>query len=211
MGYEEALALATKLGYAESDPTADVEGYDAGRKVAIMASIAFNSNVTFSQVYTEGITHITEEDIRYAKEFGYVIKLIGMTRLTEGGVEVKVHPMLLPEQHPLSTVRDSFNAVFIHGEACDDAMFMGRGAGQLPNRDSAAPEGTVRLSEHHPGNPLQKAAGTGNAGRDLPGTQERHPSGKTETAGLHLKKRAGAVVGRSRLSLSKKVAQSGLF
>lgn len=71
-------------------------------------------------------------DIRYAKEFGYVIKLIGMTRLTEGGVEVKVHPMLLPEQHPLSTVRDSFNAVFIHGEACDDAMFMGRGAGQLP-------------------------------------------------------------------------------
>jgi homoserine dehydrogenase len=132
MGYEEALALATKLGYAESDPTADVEGYDAGRKVAIMASIAFNSNVTFSQVYTEGITHITAEDIRYAKEFGYVIKLIGMTRLTEGGVEVKVHPMLLPEQHPLSTVRDSFNAVFIHGEACDDAMFMGRGAGQLP-------------------------------------------------------------------------------
>ena len=83
MGYEEALALATKLGYAESDPTADVEGYDAGRKVAIMASIAFNSNVTFSQVYTEGITHITAEDIRYAKEFGYVIKLIGMTRLTE--------------------------------------------------------------------------------------------------------------------------------
>ena len=77
MGYEEALALATKLGYAESDPTADVEGYDAGRKVAIMASIAFNSNVTFSQVYTEGITHITAEDIRYAKEFGYVIKLIG--------------------------------------------------------------------------------------------------------------------------------------
>ena len=132
MGYEEALAIATKLGYAESDPTADVEGYDAGRKVAIMASIAFNSNVTFSQVYTEGITHITAEDIRYAKEFGYVIKLIGMTRLTEGGVEVKVHPMLLPEQHPLSTVRDSFNAVFIHGEACDDAMFMGRGAGQLP-------------------------------------------------------------------------------
>ena len=100
--------------------------------MAIMASIAFNSNVTFSQVYTEGITHITAEDIRYAKEFGYVIKLIGMTRLTEGGVEVKVHPMLLPEQHPLSTVRDSFNAVFIHGEACDDAMFMGRGAGQLP-------------------------------------------------------------------------------
>ena len=130
--YATVLKQAQELGYAERNPEADVEGYDAGRKVAIMASIAFNSNVTFSQVYTEGITHITAEDIRYAKEFGYVIKLIGMTRLTEGGVEVKVHPMLLPEQHPLSTVRDSFNAVFIHGEACDDAMFMGRGAGQLP-------------------------------------------------------------------------------
>ena len=102
-----------------------MEGYDAGRKIAIMSSLAFNSKVTFSDVYMEGITKITSDDIRYAKEFGYVIKLIGMTRLTEGGVEVKVHPMLLPEQHPLSTVRDSFNAVFIHGEACDDAMLWG--------------------------------------------------------------------------------------
>ena len=131
-GYETCHNAEAVIAQANYNPEADVEGYDAGRKVAIMASIAFNSNVTFSQVYTEGITHITAEDIRYAKEFGYVIKLIGMTRLTEGGVEVKVHPMLLPEQHPLSTVRDSFNAVFIHGEACDDAMFMGRGAGQLP-------------------------------------------------------------------------------
>lgn len=132
MEYQEALALATRLGYAEPDPTSDVEGYDAGRKLAIMASIAFNSRVTFSQVYTEGITKITAEDIQYAREFGYVIKLIGMTRLTEDGVEVKVHPMLIPDQHPLATVRDSFNAVFVHGEACDDAMFMGRGAGKMP-------------------------------------------------------------------------------
>ena len=132
MGYGDALELATELGYAESDPTADVEGYDAGRKLAIMASIAFNSRVTFSQVYTEGITRITANDIQYAKEFGYVIKLIGMTKLTENGIEVKVHPMLLPQEHPLSAVRDSFNAVFVHGKACDDAMFMGRGAGQMP-------------------------------------------------------------------------------
>ena len=132
MGYEEALQLATRLGYAESDPTADVEGYDAGRKLAIMASIAFNSRVTFPQVYTEGITKITAEDIRSAKEFGYAIKLIGMTRLTEEGIEVKVHPMLIPDQHPLASVRDSFNAVFVHGQACDDAMFMGRGAGEMP-------------------------------------------------------------------------------
>lgn len=132
MEYQEALALATRLGYAEPDPTSDVEGYDAGRKLAIMASIAFNSRVTFPQVYTEGITRITAEDIQYAEEFGYVIKLIAMTRLTEGGIEVKVHPMLIPDQHPLATVRDSFNAVFVHGEACDDAMFMGRGAGKMP-------------------------------------------------------------------------------
>ncbi len=132
MDYRDALDLATQLGYAESDPTADVEGYDAGRKLAIMASIAFNSRVTFPQVYTEGITNITAEDIRYAKEFGYVIKLIAMTRLTDEGIEVKVHPMLIPDQHPLASVRDSFNAVFVHGQACDDAMFMGRGAGEMP-------------------------------------------------------------------------------
>ncbi len=132
MEYRDALELAGRLGYAEADPSADVEGYDAGRKLAIMASIAFNSRVTFSQVYTEGITKITAEDIQYAKEFGYVVKLIGMTRLTEDGIEVKVHPMLLPDKHPLSSVRDSFNAVFVHGTACDDAMFMGRGAGKMP-------------------------------------------------------------------------------
>lgn len=132
MGYDEALDMATRLGYAEADPTADVEGYDAGRKLAIMASIAFNSRVTFSQVYTEGITHITADDIQYAREFGYVIKLLGITRMTGSGIEVKVHPTLIPDSHPLAAVRDSFNAVFVHGEACDDAMFMGRGAGQMP-------------------------------------------------------------------------------
>ena len=132
MDYKEALAKATELGYAEADPTADVEGYDAGRKIAIMSSLAFNSKVTFSDVYMEGITKITSDDIRYAKEFGYVIKLLGVTRLVDGKIEVKVHPMLIPEQHPLATVRDSFNAVFVHGEACDDAMFMGRGAGKMP-------------------------------------------------------------------------------
>lgn len=132
MSYEDALADATKLGYAEADPTADVEGYDAGRKIAIMASIAFNSRVTFSNVYTEGITKITADDIRYAKEFGYVVKLLGVARNTEDGIEVKVHPMLIEESHPLAGVRDAFNAVFVHGEAMDDAMFMGRGAGGMP-------------------------------------------------------------------------------
>ena len=132
MSFEEALAKATELGYAESDPTADVEGLDAGRKVAIMASIAFHSRVVFDDVYTEGITKITADDIAYAKEFDSVIKLLGVAHNTEGGIEVGVYPMLLNKEHPLASVRDSFNAVFVHGDAVDDAMFYGRGAGELP-------------------------------------------------------------------------------
>ena len=151
MSYEDALRQATELGYAESDPTADVEGYDAGRKIAIMASLAFHSRVTFSQVYTEGITKITAEDIRYAKEFGYVIKLLGVARHGEDGIEVKVHPMLINENHPLATVRDSFNAVFVHGQAMDDAMFMGRGAGKMPTASAVMGDviDSMRNIMHH--------------------------------------------------------------
>lgn len=132
MDFDEALAIATELGYAEADPTADVEGLDAGRKVAIMASIAFNSRVTFSDVYTEGITKITARDIRYATELNQVIKLLGVAKNTETGIEASVYPMLISKNHPLAAVNDSFNAVFLHGDAVDDAMFYGRGAGELP-------------------------------------------------------------------------------
>ena len=132
MEFDEALALATELGYAEADPTADIEGYDAGRKMAIMASIAFNSRVTFDDVYTEGITNITAKDIKYAEAMGCTIKLLGVAKNTESGIEVRVHPMLIPSDHPLATVNDSFNAVFVHGDAVDDAMFYGRGAGEFP-------------------------------------------------------------------------------
>ncbi|MDD2979339.1 MAG: homoserine dehydrogenase [Hespellia sp.] len=132
MSFEAALAKATELGYAEADPTADVEGLDAGRKAAIMASIAFHSRVVFSDVYTEGITKITAEDISYAKEFDSVIKLLAVAHNTESGIEVAVHPMMLGREHPLASVRDSFNAVFVHGDAVDDAMFYGRGAGEFP-------------------------------------------------------------------------------
>ena len=130
--FEEELAKGKGLGNAEADPTADVEGLDAGRKVAIMASIAFHSRVVFDDVYTEGITKITADDIAYAKEFDSVIKLLGVAHNTEGGIEVGVYPMLLNKEHPLASVRDSFNAVFVHGDAVDDAMFYGRGAGELP-------------------------------------------------------------------------------
>ena len=119
----KALALATELGYAEADPTADIQGLDAGRKMAIMASIAFNSRVTFDDVITEGITQISAKDIRYAKELGCVIKLLGVARNTENGIEVSVRPMLIPETHALATVNDSFNAVFLTGDAVGDAMF----------------------------------------------------------------------------------------
>lgn len=132
MEFDQALALATDLGYAEADPTADVEGLDAGRKVAIMSSIAFNSRVVFDDVYTEGITKITATDIRYAKDMGLTIKLLGITRVDDEGIEAYVCPMLIPDSHPLSSVNDSYNAVFVKGNAVGDAMFFGHGAGELP-------------------------------------------------------------------------------
>ncbi len=132
MEFDDALKRAQELGYAEADPTSDVEGLDAGRKVAIMASIAFHSRVVFSDVYTEGITKITAADIAYAKEFDSVIKLLGVARNAEDGIEVGVYPVMLSKDHPLASVRESFNAVFIHGDAVDDAMFYGRGAGEMP-------------------------------------------------------------------------------
>ena len=132
MEFSDALAKATELGYAEADPTADIEGYDAGRKLAILASIAFHSRVTFHDVYTEGISHITAADIRYVKDMGCVIKLVAIARETEKGIEASVQPMLLPADHPLASVKDVFNAVFVRGDAVGETMFYGRGAGRFP-------------------------------------------------------------------------------
>ncbi|MFI3175606.1 MAG: homoserine dehydrogenase [Bacillota bacterium] len=132
MEFADALKLAQDLGFAEADPTADVEGLDAGRKLAILASLAFHSSVVFSDVYTEGISKITARDIEYAHELNYEIKLLGIAKETEGGIEAHVHPTMIPKSHPLAMVKDSFNAVFVHGDAVDDAMFYGRGAGSLP-------------------------------------------------------------------------------
>ena len=132
MDYEDALAEATQLGYAEADPTADVEGYDAGRKIAILATIAFHSRVIFRDVYTEGITKITAKDISYARNLGRVIKLIAMAENTSEGIEVKVHPLLIPQNHPLASVSGSYNAVYVDGDAVEDVMFYGRGAGEMP-------------------------------------------------------------------------------
>ena len=130
--FDDALKEAQRLGFAEADPTADVEGLDAGRKMAILASIAFHSRVTFKDVDVKGITRITAKDIQYAKEFGYTLKLLGVARNEEGKMEVGVSPMMIPSTHPLANVNDSFNAVFVHSDAVDDAMFQGRGAGEFP-------------------------------------------------------------------------------
>ncbi|KJS22531.1 MAG: homoserine dehydrogenase [Clostridiaceae bacterium BRH_c20a] len=132
VSFESALQEAQRLGYAEADPTSDVEGYDAARKLAILASLAFQSRVTLQDVYIEGISNLTLADITYARELGYVVKLIAVAKHSEEGIEARVHPMFIPYTHPLASVNDSFNAVFVKGNAVGEAMFYGRGAGELP-------------------------------------------------------------------------------
>ncbi len=134
--YADALAEAQSLGYAERDPTADVEGYDAGAKAAIIASLAFGTRVVAGDVYHEGISGITEHDIASARGLDHVIKLLAVCEQLDGPdgpeVAVRVHPAMVPAQHPLAGVRDSFNAVFVEGAAVGDLMFYGRGAGGDP-------------------------------------------------------------------------------
>ncbi len=130
--YEDALADATALGYAEADPTADVGGHDAAAKTAILASLAFDSVVHGDDVYREGIERVTATDIRTADRLGYVIKLIGIASEVDDRVAVRVHPTFLSKEHPLASVRESFNAVYVEAEAAGELMFYGRGAGSLP-------------------------------------------------------------------------------
>ncbi len=132
--YGTALAEAQALGFAERDPTADVEGFDAGAKAAIMATIAFGAKVVAGDVYHEGISGITSADITMAKRLGYVVKLLGIAEVDEptGEIAVRVHPAMVPVTHPLASVRDSYNAVFVEGAAVGSLMFYGRGAGGYP-------------------------------------------------------------------------------
>ena len=130
--YAEILAKAQELGYAEADPTADVGGADAAAKMAILASIAFHSRVTLSDVAFSGIQNVTLGDVRYAKDLGFVVKLIGAARLIDGRVSVRVFPALLPATHPLAAINGSNNAVFLQGDAIGEIMLMGPGAGGVP-------------------------------------------------------------------------------
>jgi homoserine dehydrogenase len=132
VSYQEALAEAQSLGYAERDPTADVEGYDAGAKAAIIATIAFGARVVAGDVYHEGISGITAADIAFARRLGYVVKLLAIVESIDGSIGVRVHPSMVPASHPLASVRESYNAVFVEGEAVGNLMFYGRGAGGHP-------------------------------------------------------------------------------
>jgi len=131
-GYEEALKEAQRLGYAEFNPTADVEGFDATYKLSILSSLAFNSKIAIENIHREGITSVTKDDIYYGKLLGYTIKLLAIGKNTENGIEVRVHPTYVANDNPIATVNDSFNAVHLVGDAVGEIMLYGRGAGALP-------------------------------------------------------------------------------
>lgn len=145
--FDEVLKDAQEKGYAEKDPTADVEGYDAGRKIAILTSLIAGQQVDFEDIHTEGISRITATDMLYAKKMGRVIKLLATSRQAGDTYAVMVAPFLLPKDHPLYTVNGVFNAVFVRGNMLGDAMFYGSGAGSLPTA-SAVVADVVELAKH---------------------------------------------------------------
>ncbi len=130
--YQTALKEAQALGYAEFDPTNDVEGFDATYKLSILSSMAFHTKVPYTKVYREGITSVSAQDIAIGEEFGYALKLLAIGKNTEKGIEVRVHPTFIPKAHPLASVNDAYNAVYLRGDALDDIMLYGKGAGAFP-------------------------------------------------------------------------------
>lgn len=136
LDFNSALEEATRLGYSELDPTADIEGFDAAAKLAILSSIAFNARVVASDVYREGISGVTPRDIAYGHQLGYEVKLLAIGEKVDGEVSVRVHPAMIPKHHPLASVRENLNAVFVEGEQVGELMFLGRGAGGPPTGTS---------------------------------------------------------------------------
>ena len=132
LSYQEALKEAQELGFAEADPTSDVEGLDAARKMAILATLGFSMNIELDDVKVQGITAVSDEDLALCKRLGYTMKLLGFANRCDHKVEVSVQPTLLPEEHPLASVNDEYNAVYVYGEAVGETMFYGPGAGSLP-------------------------------------------------------------------------------
>lgn len=132
MGYDEALQKAQKHGYAEADPFADVEGFDAAYKLSILASLAFHTKIPYTKVFREGITSVSSEDIGDAKKLGYAVKLLAVAKQTDAGIEVRVHPTLVKNSHPLASVEGGFNAVMLKGDSVGEVMLYGKGAGAYP-------------------------------------------------------------------------------
>ena len=147
VSYSDALRVAQKKGFAEADPTNDVCGYDAARKLAILASIGFRANVTFDDVLVEGIERISQKDVQYASEMGYAIKLLAVGTRQDNGIALNVYPAFVPRTHPLASVNGSYNAIYVTGNIVDDVMFYGRGAGSLPTA-SAVMADVISTAKH---------------------------------------------------------------
>lgn len=147
VSYSDALRVAQKRGFAEADPTNDVCGYDAARKLAILASIGFRANVTFDDVLVEGIEKISQKDVQYASEMGYAIKLLAVGTRQDNGIALNVYPAFVPRTHPLASVKGSYNAIYVTGNIVDDVMFYGRGAGSLPTA-SAVMADVISTAKH---------------------------------------------------------------
>ncbi|MBO8142410.1 MAG: homoserine dehydrogenase [Firmicutes bacterium] len=172
--FEEALRKAQELGYAEADPTSDVEGYDAAFKIAILAALAFETPVQVSDVYCEGITRITPEDIRYGQELGYAVKLLAIAREDGGRLDVRVHPAFIPQSHPLAAVQDVFNAIYVRGDAVGELMFYGRGAGSLPTGSAVVADLIDAVRRRRSGNGHFRVSGEALAVRPIEETVSRY-------------------------------------
>jgi homoserine dehydrogenase len=191
-GFAEALEEAQELGYAEADPTADVEGFDAAAKAAILASLAFHTRVNAADVHREGITEVTAGDMRSARDTGRVVKLLAIAELRESegeeAVSVRVHPAMIPRTHPLASVREAFNAVFVESEAAGQLMFYGPGAGGAPTA-SAVLGDLVTVARN-------RLAGTRGVGESAYAARPVLPMGQTQTryhVALDVDDRAGVL------------------
>ena len=154
--YQNVLQDAQRLGLAEPDPTSDVEGYDAAYKISILSSLAFHARVPFEVVYREGISQIDAIDISYGKELGYTLKLLAIAKREGDIIDARVHPTFIPHEHPLSSVSGSFNAVFLHGHACQDMMLFGCGAGSAPTASAVVSDMLYAISRENPHHPTFK-------------------------------------------------------
>ena len=152
IGFDAALGEAQRLGYAEADPTFDIEGIDSAHKLAILSSIAFGVPINFDAVYTEGISKLAKEDITYAEQLGYRIKLLGITKRTAGGIELRVHPTLVPMQRLIANVEGAMNAILVKGDAVGTTLYYGQGAGAEPTA-SAVIADLVDVTRMHTADP----------------------------------------------------------